>query len=243
MAKANKIRVLWIMLMTIYITFKYSIVSLYLCRFGTRKDIDDLTRTWASAILDAVKVHYKVHNPHDVKLLPNHPYIIMSNHASHYDIPLMFMAIPGSLRMISKKELFRIPLWGHAMKRAEFLAIDRNNSQQALLDLEIVKEKMESGIIVWVAPEGTRSRHGKLNPFKKGVFMLALQTQATIIPVGIRGSGKILPPDTWKFNVGQEVEIYINPPIDSRNYTVATRNEFMAAVRQSIQEAAAVEGV
>jgi 1-acyl-sn-glycerol-3-phosphate acyltransferase len=242
MTKSNKFRVFWIMLKTALITAKLSIISIYYCRYGNRQNVDDLNRRWARAILDVVKVRYKVYDPYQLKLLPNHPYIIMSNHASHYDIPLILMAMPGSIRMISKKEIFRIPLFGYALKKAEFLTLDRNNSQQALKDLEVVKEKMQSGIITWVAPEGTRTRHGNLNPFKKGVFMLALQTKATIIPVGIRGSGKILPPDTWNFNMEEEVEIHINPPIDTQNYTVATRGELMAAVRQSIAEASGLEG-
>jgi 1-acyl-sn-glycerol-3-phosphate acyltransferase len=240
MAKANKIHVLWIMLKTVYFSIKHSISSLYYCTFGTRSNVDDLTRKWSSDLLACVDVHYKIHNPYGVKLEPNHPYILMSNHASHYDIPLILLSMPGSIRMISKKEIFRIPLWGYVLRRAEFLTVERNNPQQAIKDLELVKDKMKSGIIPWIAPEGTRSRHGKLNPFKKGAFMLALQTQATIIPIGIRGSGNILPPDTWDFNLGQEVEIYINPPIESTHYSVATRNELMAAVRQSIQEACAM---
>ncbi len=237
MATANKIQIFWIMTQSVCITIRYSIISLYLSIFGNRQDMDKTIHNWAGSILAPLKVNYKVYNPYQVKLLPNHPYILMSNHASHYDIPLIFMAVPGSIRMIAKKELFRIPLWGYAIKRAEFLAIDRNNPQQAIKDLEIVKDKMHSGIIPWVAPEGTRSRDGKLNLFKKGAFMLALQTNATIIPIGIRGSAKILPADTWNFSMGQDVEIYINPPIASTDYTIATRNELLKVVRQSIAEA------
>jgi 1-acyl-sn-glycerol-3-phosphate acyltransferase len=167
----------------------------------------------------------------------------MSNHASLYDIPLIYAALPGSIRMIAKKELFRIPLWGYTTKKIEVLSIDRSNSAQAKLDLNYAKEKMRSGIVLWIAPEGTRSRHGKLNSFKKGGFILALETGATIIPVGIRGSDKILPPGTWHFGLNQKVEIHIGEPIDSTQYTLATRNEFIATVRQSILKAADVESV
>ncbi|HVV69722.1 MAG TPA: lysophospholipid acyltransferase family protein [Gammaproteobacteria bacterium] len=234
MAKVSKIHVLWIMLKTIYISLKYSVASM---RVTARPDIDRIARQWSKDLLACVDVHYTIHNPHQVQLQPNRPYILMSNHASHYDIPLILLSVPGSIRMISKKEIFRIPIWGYILRRAEFLTIERNNPQQAIKDLELVKEKMQSGIIPWIAPEGTRSRHGKLNPFKKGAFMLALQTQALIIPIGIRGSGNILPPDTWDFNIGQDVEIHINPPIDTTNYSITTRNELISAVRQSIQEA------
>jgi 1-acyl-sn-glycerol-3-phosphate acyltransferase len=227
---------LWIMSKSLAITFWYSLVSLYFSRFGSRADIDRTMRKWSAALLKAVKVSYHVHNPQQIAFLPQQRYILMSNHASLYDIPLIFMALPGSIRMIAKQELFKVPVWGHAMQAAEFLAIDRKNSKQAMEDLEIVKAKMQSGIVPWIAPEGTRSRHGELNPFKKGGFMLALQTEATIIPVGIRGSNKILPPDTWDFHTGETVEIHIGEPIRATDYTVATRMEFIAVVNRSIGE-------
>lgn len=236
----KKMTSLFIMLKSFYLTAKYSVICWRQSYKGTRTDIDTLLRRWSQSLLNAADVSYQVYNPHQVVPSPGHSYIIMSNHASHYDIPLIFMSLQGSIRMIGKKELFRVPVWGHAMKACEILAIDRKNSAQALQDLEVVKEKMRSGVIPWIAPEGTRSRHGKLNIFKKGGFMLALQTGATIIPVGIRGSGRILPPDTWQFNPGQAVEIHIGQPVSATDYTVATRNELIKEVRKRIATASAL---
>lgn len=190
----KKLSAYWIILQSVAITFWYSLVSLYQSRFGSRADVDRSMRKWSAALLKVVRIKYSVSDPLHLTLVPNKSYIIMSNHASLYDIPLIFTALPGSIRMIAKKELFRVPIWGRAMQACEFPSIDRKNSAQAIKDLEYVKQKMQSGIIPWIAPEGTRSRHGGLNPFKKGGFMLALQTQATIIPVGIRGAGQVLPP-------------------------------------------------
>lgn len=230
---------LWIMVKSLYITIKYSILSIYTAKTGKgRQAMDEVIHQWAKQLLDAVGVRYQVIDLDDLQFQPGTPYIIMSNHASLYDIPLIFMTLPNrSIRMIAKKELFRVPLWGDAMRRSEFVAIDRQDSAQALKDLQVVKTNMENGIIPWIAPEGTRSRHGKLNPFKKGGFMLALQTGATIIPVGIRGAGHILPPDTWDFHYGQTVEIYIGQPIDAKQYTIRTRMALLAAVRQEIEKA------
>lgn len=235
----KKITSLWIMIKSFYLTAKYSVICWHRSYSGTRAEIDELLRRWSAALLKAAGVTYQINNPYQVEPQPGHSYIIMSNHASHYDIPLIFMSLHGSIRMIGKKELFRVPVWGHAMKACEILAIDRTNSIQAMQDLEVVKEKMHSGVIPWIAPEGTRSRHGKLNIFKKGGFMLALQTGATIIPIGIRGSGQILPPDTWQFNPGQKVEIHIGQPVSATDYTVATRNDFIKEVRKRIAEASA----
>src|SRR5262249_4599437 len=140
-----------------------------------------------------------------------------------------------------KKELMRVPIWGLAMKRADFIFVDRENRTQAMRDLVVAKEKMMTGIAIWMAPEGTRSKNGKLNVFKKGGFMLALETGAIILPVGIRGAEKILPAKTLKFTLNQQVEVHVGKPIDTRNYTVKTRNELIKAVRQNIAEAARLE--
>jgi 1-acyl-sn-glycerol-3-phosphate acyltransferase len=72
----------------------------------------------------------------------------MSNHRSHYDIPLIFLSLPGSIRMLTKKELFNIPIWGRGLRAAEFLSIDRRDHAQAMKDMEYAKERMQSGIVL-----------------------------------------------------------------------------------------------
>ncbi len=235
--KANKFQVYLIVFRSL---FSILITSLHIIirpiyRKWKRKEIDALSRKWAKKILDIVKVSYEVFNPYDIQLQLDHRYIIMSNHCSHYDIPLIFMTLDGSIRMMSKKELFRVPIWGCAMKIAECLSIDRDNRKQAAQDLKIVKEKMQTGIIPWIAPEGTRSRTGKLQPFKKGGFMIARQTKAIIIPIGIRGSGKILPPKTLDFHIGERVEIYIGKPIDAASYPAKDKEALIKEVENQIR--------
>ncbi len=233
---AHKLHAAWIIFRSILVTIRYSIICLYYGRTHQRTEVDRSVRNWANKLLQLVKVTYRVHNPHGVHFAPGHAYILMSNHASLYDIPLIFMALPGSIRMIAKKELFSVPIWGHAMQACEFPAIDRKNSAQALQDLEIVREKMHSGIVPWIAPEGTRSRDGALGVFKKGGFMLAIQTKATIIPISIRGAAAILPPKTLEIRTGQTVDIVIGEPVDATQYTVATRMALLQAVRKQIEE-------
>jgi 1-acyl-sn-glycerol-3-phosphate acyltransferase len=165
----------------------------------------------------------------------------MSNHESLYDIPLLFVALPGSMRMLTKKELFRVPIWGRGLAAGEFVSIDRSDHEQALKDLEAAREKMASGISLWIAPEGTRSRDGTLGEFKKGGIMLAIRTGATIVPVGIRGSRDILPPKTL-FNVrlGCMPEVHVGNPIDARDYGVENRDVLLALVRDRISMLAGI---
>ncbi len=142
--------------------------------------------------------------------------------------------------MLTKKELFRVPIWGRGLTAGEFISIDRHNRRQAFRDLEEARKKMESGIILWVAPEGTRSRDGSLGAFKKGGFMLALQTGATIVPVGIRGAHDVLPARSLALRLGQEAEVHVGEPIDASVYSIEQRDHLMAAVEAQIRRLAAL---
>lgn len=234
--KASFFKKLSIMAVSVASTLGISLLVFYLrlSRTYERQYADSVLRWWSSLLLRTVGASCDVRNPHGVTITPGRPHIIMSNHRSHYDIPIIFFSLPGSIRMLTKKELFRIPVWGRAMLAAEFISIDRHNREQAFQDLDEAKRKMESGIVLWVAPEGTRSRTGKLRDFKKGGFMVALQTGAVIIPVGISGSEKILKPDTFQFHLGEKVRVNIGEPIDASRYTVEEKDRLMDDVRSAI---------
>ncbi|HOD70690.1 MAG TPA: lysophospholipid acyltransferase family protein [Deltaproteobacteria bacterium] len=238
--RASFLRKFWIMAQGVAITLGISVLGLYMRFTGTyeRTFADRILRWWSRSLLKSPGVRVHVSNPHNTTVIPGTPCIIMSNHRSHYDIPLIFTSLPGSIRMLTKKELFKVPIWGRGLKAAEFLSIDRHDHAQAIKDLEYAKEQMKSGIVLWIAPEGTRSRTGALGEFKKGGFMVAIQTGATIIPVGIRDSEKILKPGTWDFCLNQDVHITIGRPFDASTYTLETRDRLMEDVRRSIQELA-----
>jgi len=238
--KAGKLHTYWIILRSILVTLKISASILLVDLFGklTRRRVDKFLHKWTGQLLRLIKLKYTVVDPYHLKLNQKHTYVIMSNHSSLYDIPLIIYALPGSIRMMAKKELLRVPLWGNAMKHSEFVPIGRVDNRQITRDLKYAKKIMESGIVLWIAPEGTRSRSGKLNTFKKGGFLLARQAKATIIPVGIRGIGKVLPPKTLDFNLGEHVEVHIGKPIDTTQYTPAQRDQLVDDVRVAIKVAA-----
>jgi 1-acyl-sn-glycerol-3-phosphate acyltransferase len=235
--RASKIFVFWIVFCNLASTFYYSILVLYKIytrQWLAREQIDDFLRRWSSRLLSLIKLNYSVVGKEHCNYLPGRCYIIMSNHASMYDIPIIFCTMPGSIRMLAKRELFKVPIWGKAMGAAEFLSISRGASKQAVKDLQLAQKKMEDGIILWVSPEGTRSRTGKLLPFKRGGFLLALQTKAIIIPVGIRGAGRVLPPDTLTINLYQKVDVSVGEPIDTKNYDKEHLQQLMDVVAQQI---------
>ncbi len=234
--KASFLKKLSILATTVGSTLGISIYVLYLRMTASydRHYADGVLRWWSSLLLRTVGATWEVMNPKGAKVVPGRPCIVMSNHRSHYDIPLIFVSLEGSIRMLTKKELFRIPLWGRGMKAAEFISIDRHNHEQAIKDLREARRMMEDGIVLWVAPEGTRTRTGRLGTFKKGGFMLALELGAVIIPVGIRGSEKIHRPDSSDLNLGQRVQVSIGDPIDASTYREDERDRLMDDVRRAI---------
>ena len=202
----------------------------------TRKKIDVRFFNWADNMLKKIKLSYTVHNKENLVFEAGERYILMCNHASLYDIPLSVVALGGNVRMMAKKELIRVPIWGRAMQACDFISIDRRNRHQAAKDLVKAGEVLEDGIVLWIAPEGTRSRTGKMLPFKGGGFKLAMTTKAKIIPIGIRGAYDILPPKTTRINKGLHVDIHVGKPVDARDYEAETRDMFLNHVQEQIRE-------
>lgn len=231
--KISKLRTLWIIFLSLVYTADTcgrSIVKRFVGK-TSRSWVDTTLHRWVDRILKLVGVRCKVINPYGVKPEPGQATIIMCNHTSLYDIPLSLKAFPHhSIRMLAKKELSKIPIMGKGMAAAEFPFVDRKNRHQAIKDLASMRKLMETGIIVWVAPEGTRSKTGKLGAFKKGAFITAIEAKAKIIPIGIRGAAHILPARTTQFNINQLAEVHIGKVIDASRYTPATRDKLIERV-------------
>ena len=164
-------------------------------------------------------------------------HLLMSNHQSAYDIFTLFVAFPHSMRMVAKKEMFRLPIMGKGMLAAGFVSLDRSDHRKAIATLERAKEVMASGINIWIAPEGTRSNDGALLPFKKGGFVIALQTGIPILPVTIDGTRDVLPAKDFRVRKGQRVRITFHPPIDPTHFGPDGRDTLMGAVRDAIGSA------
>ena len=227
----------WVWLVTAaHTTWSASrIVVAALSRNGQRQKIDSLLRRWSWALLRPTGMAVSVHNPHEVEFIEGRRYMLMCNHSSLYDIPLSFVALPGSIRMLTKRELFRIPLFGAGLRAGEFISIDRANIKTAMADLETARKKMESGIVLWVAPEGTRSKDGRLQPFKKGAIRLAIDMGAMIVPLGIDGINNVLPANTTDLYINGTVDVRIGEPIDAAGYDRTDFTTLMADLENSLR--------
>ena len=141
-------------------------------------------------------------------------YVYMSNHQSHLDIPMLYATLPSrTIRMLGKKELFQIPLWGRGLRAAEFIEVDRSNHERALKSIDYAARLIRDGVSIYLAPEGTRSVTGKIGKLKKGGFHLAKDTHTPIVPVAINGTIDILPRGGRVMNTGKRVEVTIGAPI------------------------------
>lgn len=141
------------------------------------------------------------------------PFVVMSNHVSLLDIPLLILVVPHTLRMVTKQELMKIPVWGRAMLRSGFIPISRGDRTRAIEQLRLARERLDAGVSVWISPEGTRSRDGRLREFKKGGFHLAIDLGVPILPTWIEGAQRALPPDTLLVQTGQSVSVHFGAPI------------------------------
>ena len=171
-----------------------------------------ISRFWAWGILKIGGIRLKVQGLD--RLDPSRPYIFMANHQSNIDIPVLVQGLPKfQLRWIAKKELVFIPFFGWAMWSSGQIVVDRSNRAEAMASLRRAKEKIAGGISVVIFPEGTRSADGRLLPFKRGGFLLAVKAKTAIVPITISGSSTLLPRGDWRLR-GGEVEVIVSEPID-----------------------------
>ena len=190
-----------------------------------------LSRPWAAVILGLSGVRVRVEG---ISRIPrDRPVIFISNHQSHFDILALTRALPGQYRVVAKKELFAIPVFGWALWLAGFIKIDRSDRDRAFRSLDLAARTIARGRSVLIFAEGTRSRDGSLRPFKKGAFVLAINSSCPIVPVSISGSRAVLPPGSLRIGRGT-IDLVIGEPIETAAYRIENKEELMEAVRSAV---------
>ena len=166
----------------------------------------------------------------------NTAYVIVSNHQSLSDIPILHGHLGLDIKWIMKKELGKIPIFGAACRHLGCITVDRGNHKAALQSIEAAKKTLSGKACVLFFAEGTRSRDGRVMPFKKGAFRFAHETKIPILPLTIRNSRCILPSDSLDLVPGT-VEVVVHRPIHMSDYNLARLDEVVHTTRQIISDA------
>jgi 1-acyl-sn-glycerol-3-phosphate acyltransferase len=158
--------------------------------------------------------------------------IFMSNHVSNLDPPALISLIPGRTSAFMKRALMKLPILGTGFRQGEFIAVDRSgNPSDAKNSVAEAQRVLAKGLHMTTFVEGTRSKDGRMLPFKKGPFYLAMASGAPVIPVSIHGTESLLGKGSLRMHRGT-AHVVFHPPIDPAGF--ATREELMLAVRAAI---------
>jgi len=228
------IRTLLLFFWTVLVTGFFAVVVILISFISRNGDTTHkVARIWAKCILVASGVKVTVKGLPNID--PAGSYIYMSNHLSNFDIPILMSYLPVQFRWLAKAELFRIPLFGYAMKRAGYISIDRSDRKSAIQSLNKAAKIIRNGVSVVIFPEGTRSQNNNIQPFKKGGFFLAIDSGVHIVPIIIHAAWSIMPKKQFLVKPGNVV-LEITSPIESSDYTRETRDDLMEKIRNVIME-------
>ena len=217
-----------------YHTLRICIPTVIQSAFGTltTPTCDARLDSWSAAIVRFAKIDIEVEGLERAPL--DEAFVVMSNHQSHYDIPVLFQALrPRRLRMVAKSELFRLPIWTGAMRAAGFVEVNRKNRISAMRSLDRAREAIVGGTSIWIAPEGTRSPDGQLGSFKKGGFHMAAGAGARILPVSVNGTRRILPAKGTRVQDGEHVRVVVHAPVNTSRDS--DQRDLMRFVRERIE--------
>jgi 1-acyl-sn-glycerol-3-phosphate acyltransferase len=163
--------------------------------------------------------------------LPRGPVVFASNHESVLDIWVLFATLPRGFRFIAKQELFRLPIFGWYLALGGHIPVDRSNRARSIESLRRAGAAVRAGTSLVVFPEGTRSRDGRVHPFKKGPFAVAKEAGVPVIPVAISGSGAVTPSRVIAVYPGK-IRVAAGDPVDPSAFP--DKEALLAEVRRRI---------
>ncbi len=181
-------------------------------------------------VLKAAGVRMEVHGLE--KIPRDRAVVFMPNHQGNCDPPAVISILPR-VRVIAKKEFFRVPVLGPAMRVCGFIPVDRKNRERAIEAIEAGVKALQAGHSFMVFPEGTRSPDGRLQALKKGVFVMAFRAGAPIVPISVSGSSKIMRKGEFVVHPGR-VRITVHETIPTQGRTMHERDEIMERIREAI---------
>ena len=167
------------------------------------------------------------------KLDRNQTYIFTPNHQSLIEVPLFVAYLGRNPAYLGKKEVFKYPVFGYGIRLIGVVPVDRSNSPAAVESAKVATENLRRGKSYVVYPEGTRSRDGRMLPFKKGAFMMAIDAGVPVVPVTVSGATRIMPKAQVKV-FPSTVRITVHDPISTAGYSKENVAELMGRTRAKI---------
>ena len=227
------LRALFVIPYALFLTLLISLVTLFVTLILRRgaDSVQGLAAWWAASICRASGVVVSVSGT--AHLNPEKPYIFAANHQSQFDILVLQGFLGIDFRWLAKKELFAVPIWGPAMRRAGYIPIDRSHGREAIKSLDEAAQKIAAGTSVIIFPEGTRSRDGKLHEFKAGAMVLAIKSGVDIVPVAIHGTYEILPKGRLLVTPGK-VHIRLGSPIETGGCSSRDKHNLARASQEAV---------
>ena len=194
-------------------------------------------RDWAAGLLRVWDVQVRLVGAEHMDTSAS--YVVMANHQSYADIVALFMVLPIIPGFLAKAELTKVPFLNAALRAGGHVVIDRKKHDAAMQTIDSAAQQVRGGKTVLIFPEGTRSATEVIAPFKSGGFRLAKSAQVPIIPVGLRGSGRVGPKSSFLFRSGA-IEVHIGAPIPAQEVVEMEHPALVERVRKSIGELSAM---
>lgn len=167
------------------------------------------------------------------KVQPGHAYVMVSNHQSHFDILALLSRWPHQFRFVMKQELRSVPFLGWYCGFLGNVFVDRRDHARSVASIKAAIPLLERGVSVLFFAEGTRSRDGRLQAFKKGAFNFALESGFPILPISISGTHRILPGNQLGPLPGH-VRMTVHEPIPTAGLGIDQKEALMQQVRTAI---------
>ncbi|MDP2955762.1 MAG: lysophospholipid acyltransferase family protein [Longimicrobiales bacterium] len=194
---------------------------------------EEIPRRWGRFLLRVAGTTVEVENAERID--PDRPQILVANHASYFDVLVLTGYLPGKYRFVGKKEVANVPIFGPAWRACGHIAIDRQNINSAIASLiEVRRRLVEERPTVVLFPEGTRTDTGELRPFKKGAFVLAIQTGVEVVPAALLGTREIMRKGSWRIRTGRTVRLRFGEPLSVQGLTMEDRDALARRARDSV---------
>ncbi len=225
----------WVLLPLIFaVTVVYAIAAMvHMLLFRDKPVFYRYARSWSRVLLRIAGVAVVVRGAENLEATVR--YVYVANHSSLFDIPVALACVPDNIRIMYKRELNKIPVFGWCLSLSPFIPVDRADGRDAMAKLEATIASMRDGTSVLVFPEGTRSEGGMLGEFKRGAFVLAARSGKPLVPLAILGSAKILPARKFQLNKGV-VTLVIGAPLHATGTSRADEMNMLANVRSILHE-------